>query len=108
MLSTLLERDTGVALPMSRALVDRYGGELRFPQQRDRYVFANFVSSVDGVVSYDEAGAERAKHVSDGFAADRFMLGLLRAVAHAVVVGAGTARKEPDSIRVRLDPLELI
>ena len=94
MLATLLERDTGVALPMSRALVERYGGELRFPK-RSPCVFANFVSSVDGIVSYDEPGIERAREVSAGHAADRFMLALLRAAADAVIVGAGTLRKEP-------------
>jgi riboflavin biosynthesis pyrimidine reductase len=97
MLATLLERDTGVALPMSRALVERYGGELRFPK-RSRYVFANFVSSVDGIVSYDEPGIDRAREVSAGHAADRFMLALLRAAADAVIVGAGTLRKEPDTV----------
>ena len=94
MLATLLERDTGDALPMSRALVERYGGELRMPR-RTPYVFANFVSSIDGIVSYDEPGIERARQVSAGHAADRFMLALLRAAADAVIVGAGTLRKEP-------------
>jgi riboflavin biosynthesis pyrimidine reductase len=94
MLATLLERDTGDALPMSRTLVERYGGELRIPR-RTPYVFANFVSSIDGIVSYDEPGIERARQVSAGFAADRFMLALLRAAADAVIVGAGTLRKEP-------------
>lgn len=98
MLATLLERDTGVALPMSRVLIDRYGGELRFPAKAERHVFANFVSTLDGVVSYDEPGIDRAQHVSEGHAADRFMLALLRAAADAVVVGAGTLRKEPNSV----------
>jgi riboflavin biosynthesis pyrimidine reductase len=97
MLATLLERDTGTALPLARALVERYGGELRMPK-RSPFVFANFVSSIDGVVSYDEPGIERASQVSGGYAADRFMLALLRAAADAVVVGAGTLRKEPDSV----------
>jgi len=94
MLATLLERDTGVALPMSRTLVERYGGELRMPK-KSPLVFANFVSSIDGIVSYDEPGIERAREVSAGYAADRFMLALLRAAADAVIVGAGTMRKEP-------------
>lgn len=98
MLATLLERDTGVALPLSRALIDRYGGELRFPAKKERHVFANFVSTLDGVVSYDEPGIDRAEHVSDGHAADRFVLALLRAAADAVIVGAGTLRREPGSV----------
>jgi riboflavin biosynthesis pyrimidine reductase len=61
-------------------------------------VFANFVSTIDGIVSFDVPGQDQAKQVSRGYAGDRFMLGLLRAVAHAVVVGAGTLRKERDSV----------
>lgn len=58
-------------------------------------MFANFVETVDGVVSFAVPGHESAKVVSAGHPADRFVLGLLRAAADAVVVGAGTLRKEP-------------
>ncbi len=61
-------------------------------------MFANFVSTIDGIVSYAVAGQDRARDVSGGFSGDRFVLALLRAVADAVIVGAGTLRKEPDSI----------
>ncbi len=61
-------------------------------------MFANFVSTIDGVVSYDVPGADKAAQVSEGHAADRFVLALLRAVADAVVVGAGTLRKEPATL----------
>jgi riboflavin biosynthesis pyrimidine reductase len=57
-------------------------------------VIANFVSSIDGVVSFDQPGHSQASLISGGHPADRFVLGLLRAVADAVVVGAGTLRKE--------------
>ena len=97
MLSTLLERDAGEALPLPSALADRYGGPLRVPS-RDPWVFANFVSTLDGVVSYDVPGADKAAQVSEGHPDDRFVLALLRAVADAVVVGAGTLRKEPSTL----------
>lgn len=61
-------------------------------------VFANFVSTIDGVVSFGAPGEDRARHVSRGEPNDRFMLALLRAVADAVIVGANTLRKEPDSV----------
>ena len=86
-----------MALPLTPALVERYGGPLGFPEG-GTHVFANFVSTIDGIVSYDIPGQDRAKQVSRGYAGDRFMLGLLRAVADAVIVGAGTLRKEPDTI----------
>jgi riboflavin biosynthesis pyrimidine reductase len=61
-------------------------------------VFANFVSTIDGIVSFDVPGQDQAKQVSRGYAGDRFMLALLRGVADAVIVGAGTLRKERGSI----------
>lgn len=97
MLTTLVERESGDALPLPTALVQRYGGELRFPR-RSPFVYANFVSTIDGVVSFAVPGAEHAAVVSEGHAGDRFMLALLRAVADAVIVGAGTLRKEPASV----------
>jgi riboflavin biosynthesis pyrimidine reductase len=97
MLATLLERDAGDPAPLPAALAERYGGPLRLPK-RAPYVFANFVSTIDGVVSFDAPGIEAASEVSRGYAGDRFVLALLRAVADAVVVGAGTLRKEPAGV----------
>jgi riboflavin biosynthesis pyrimidine reductase len=92
-LATLLERSDGAALPLPASLRDRYGGELRFPTGHV-HVFANFVSSIDGAVSFAVPGKTQASFISTGEPADRFVLGLLRAAADAVVVGAGTLREE--------------
>lgn len=97
MLATLLDRAEGVALPLPPGLATRYGGPLRAPA-RSPWIFANFVSTIDGVVSYDTPGLEAAAQISAGHAGDRFVLALLRAVADAVIVGAGTLRKESASI----------
>jgi riboflavin biosynthesis pyrimidine reductase len=96
-LQTLLDREDGAALPLPPTLAERYGGPLRFPDG-GTHVFANFVSTIDGIVSFAVPGQDRARHVSGGYPGDRLILGLLRAVADAVIVGAGTLRKEPDSI----------
>jgi len=96
-LATLLDRSDGETLPLPEAIASRYGGPLRMPA-RSPHVFANFVSTLDGVVSYDEPGADQAKNISGGHPDDRFMLAILRAVADAVVVGAGTLRKEPKTV----------
>ena len=93
MLATLLDRSDGTELPLPASLRDRYGGDLRFPRDRV-HVFANFVSSIDGVVSFALPGKTQASFISKGEPADRFVLGLLRAAADAVVVGAGTLREE--------------
>ncbi|HTJ83571.1 MAG TPA: dihydrofolate reductase family protein [Polyangiaceae bacterium] len=71
------------------SIVEAYGGGfgLEVPS-----VIANFVTSVDGVVGLAE-GAESGGIISGGAAADRFVMGLLRAAADVVLVGAGTFRK---------------
>ncbi|MGC4089087.1 MAG: dihydrofolate reductase family protein [Polyangiaceae bacterium] len=73
------------------ALSAAYGGGLGFARPR---LVANFVSSVDGVVALPGA-AESGGVISQNSAADHFVMGLLRALADAVVVGAGTFRRSP-------------
>lgn len=54
-------------------------------------VYGNFVSSIDGIVAIP--GVPRSSAViSGGAPADRFLMALLRAVADAIVIGAGTFR----------------
>jgi riboflavin biosynthesis pyrimidine reductase len=57
-------------------------------------LFANFVSSADGVVALP-AGGESGHIISGDSEADRFVMGLLRTCADAVVIGAGTFRSAP-------------
>jgi riboflavin biosynthesis pyrimidine reductase len=88
-LELLFEHDGLPRFGLPSALSAVYGGDLGFSTPR---LFANFVSSIDGVVALptdDESGHV----VSGGSEADRFVMGLLRACADAVVVGAGTFRK---------------
>jgi riboflavin biosynthesis pyrimidine reductase len=73
--------------PLERA----YGG--RFGLAPSRLV-ANFVASVDGAVVL-EGGGESGHVISGDSAADHFVMGLLRASADAVFVGAGTLRASP-------------
>jgi riboflavin biosynthesis pyrimidine reductase len=69
-----------------------YDGDLRFRTSSAGrpYVIANFVSTLDGVVSYAIKGKSSGSAISDSNPADRFIMGLLRASADAVMVGAGT------------------
>jgi riboflavin biosynthesis pyrimidine reductase len=57
-------------------------------------VYSNFVSSVDGVVTLGSKPSAGSV-ISGKYAADRFLMGLLRACADAVVIGAGTMRATP-------------
>ena len=95
MLETLFDQSAGQVVPLPKSLEALYGGPFRLPE---RVVFANFVSTIDGIVSFNVPGQDQAKQVSRGYAGDRFMLALLRGVADAVIVGAGTLRKERGSI----------
>jgi riboflavin biosynthesis pyrimidine reductase len=57
-------------------------------------LYANFVQSIDGVVTLP--GVESpASLISGRSPADRFVMGLLRATANAVLIGAGTLRDTP-------------
>ena len=93
-LETLFDRSVGEALQLPDALRKAYGGDLRFPAGRTPHVFANFVTTLDGLVSYGIAGAESARFISRGHAGDRLVMGILRAAADAVVSGSGTRRAE--------------
>jgi riboflavin biosynthesis pyrimidine reductase len=53
---------------------------------------ANLVTSLDGVVSLGVEGKAGGKEISGSNVQDRALMGVLRAAADAVVVGAGTLR----------------
>ena len=69
-----------------------YDGDLRFPSAPHErpYVIANFVSTLDGIVSFKMPGQLEGKQISGANEGDRFIMGLLRASADAVIVAAGT------------------
>jgi riboflavin biosynthesis pyrimidine reductase len=71
-----------------------YDGDLHFRTSSAArpFVFANFVSTLDGVASYEIEGKSGGSAISGSDPADRFIMGLLRASADAIVVGAGTLR----------------
>ena len=74
-------------------LARRYGADLTIALRRDRpTIVSNFVSTLDGVIAFDTVGQTGGREVSGGFTPDRFLMGLLRATADAVLVGAGTVR----------------
>jgi riboflavin biosynthesis pyrimidine reductase len=60
----------------------------------DGSVYANFVSSIDGIVALEDGTAASGGIISGRNEMDRFVMGLLRAFADAVLVGAGTVRAE--------------
>ncbi len=71
-----------------------YGGDFGLPAP---CLYTNFVTTVDGVVAIPGL-PDSNKLVSDGSKADRFVMGLLRACAGAVLVGAGTMLSAPRTL----------
>ncbi len=89
-LETLYETKRGKALPLPPRLARLYG-PLRMPLARARpHVISNFVTALDGVVSLNERGHASGGDISGFSAQDRMVMGLLRAIADVVIVGAGT------------------
>lgn len=90
---TLFDHDPSDAEPsLPPALRELYDGDLHFrtsPAERP-YVFGNFVSTLDGIVSYETKDHASGSTISDSDPADRFIMGLLRASADAIIVGAHT------------------
>ena len=91
-LQDLFDATTGEDLPLPCEVASLYG-KLRTPRSPDRpHVIGNFVSSLDGVVSLGLPGKAGGGEISGFNPHDRMVMGLLRAAADAVIIGAGTLR----------------
>lgn len=91
-LHTLFDQAQGRTLPLPAELLTRYG-PLQFPLHPGKaYLVGNFVSTLDGVVSLNLPGRAGGGPISGESSHDHLVMGLLRAVADAVIVGAGTVR----------------
>jgi len=89
-LATLHETKRGRALPLPPRLSRLYG-RMRMPPARARpHVISNFATTLDGVVSLNVKGHKSGGDISGFSAQDRMVMGLLRAIADAVVIGTGT------------------
>ncbi len=97
-LESLLDRSGGADLPLPSELATLYG-PLRFPPRKGRpYVIGNFVTTMDGVASLSAPGLAGGGPISGSNPHDRMVMGLLRSVADAVIVGAGTLRSVPNHL----------
>jgi riboflavin biosynthesis pyrimidine reductase len=87
----LFEADERPPLELPDELERLYGGGIGF---REPCLYSNFVSTIDGVVAIPAVPRSNAL-VADGSEGDRFVMGLLRAFADAVLIGAGTLASSP-------------
>src|SRR5580658_7478735 len=89
-LKALWTSNQGQALPLPPALARLYG-RFYLPEAGSApHVFSNFVTTLDGVVSLRMRGHANGRDISGCNDQDRLVMGILRAVADVVVVGAGT------------------
>lgn len=92
---SLYNQEQGDKLPLPAPLAALLG-DFRLPlKTQTPYVIGNFVSTIDGVVSLNEQGHTGGGPISGFLASDHVLMGVLRAAADAIIVGAGTLRDEP-------------
>jgi riboflavin biosynthesis pyrimidine reductase len=97
-LQNLYDVSHGKSVPLPAVLADLYGRlELPVPSGRP-YVMGNFVATLDGVVSLNIADKSGGGEISGFNDHDRLVMGILRAVSDAVIVGAGTLRAVPQHL----------
>ncbi|MCI4346622.1 MAG: dihydrofolate reductase family protein [Thermoplasmata archaeon] len=94
-LDTLLEPSEGELLPLPSSLATLYGRLRLGGLGSAPYVYANFASTLDGVVSLNPKGRSGGGEITGFNPHDRMVMGILRSVADAVIVGAGTLRSVP-------------
>lgn len=83
---------------LTNHLFSLFDGDIVFPEvlSESPYVLANFVKTVDGIISFsDVKGRDGGGEISGFNTEDVFIMGLLRTLADAVLVGANTLRIEP-------------
>lgn len=93
-LETIFAVERGSDLPLPPDLLALFG-RLQFPPHQVPYVVGNFVTTLDGVVTLNEPGHVSGGDISGFNHHDQMVMGLLRAIADAVIVGAGTLRSAP-------------
>jgi riboflavin biosynthesis pyrimidine reductase len=79
------------AVPLPPELAGIYGGDLELAEDS---VYANFVATLDGVVAIPSVPNSNTIVAGDNDA-DRFLMGVLRALADVVLIGAGVLRASP-------------
>ena len=91
-LEALYDARRGIEFPLPAELASLYGPLWLPPHPGRPLVLGNFVTTLDGVVSLEAPGYEGGGPINGSDPHDRMVMGLLRALADVVIVGAGTVR----------------
>jgi riboflavin biosynthesis pyrimidine reductase len=90
-LDVLFEGERPPAADLPSELARLYGGGIGFEEP---CLYSNFVSTIDGIVALPSVPQSNVL-IADSSEGDRFVMGLLRAFADVVLVGAGTLAASP-------------
>lgn len=91
-LELLFQSEVLPQYPLPPELATLYGGPFGLASS---LLYSNFVTSLDGVAV---VGPSSGSKLSGGSQADRFVMGLLRASAEAILIGSGTLRGSPGHV----------
>ncbi|HLG73669.1 MAG TPA: dihydrofolate reductase family protein [Chloroflexota bacterium] len=94
-LETLFEQRLAREVALPSRLAELYGSLFLPARSGWPHVIGNFVSSLDGVVALSLSDQTGGGEISGFNAEDQMIMGLLRAIADVVIVGAGTLRSAP-------------
>lgn len=97
-LESLFDVERGRDLPLPSDLATIYGRLQLLSYPGRPSVLGNFVTTLDGVVTLNEPGHAGGEDISGFNRHDQLVMGLLRTLADAVIVGAGTLRAVPRHI----------
>ena len=100
---TLYEREAVARDTLPVILAANYGGGFVLAQQEEGkrpYVIANFVETLDGIVSYNAPGQTGGGPISGDNPQDKMVMGLLRASADAVIFGSSSLRQDANHPRI--------
>ncbi len=100
---TLYEREPAPLETLPPTLAMYYGGGLVIHERKEDshpYVIANFVETLDGIVSYNAPGQTGGGLISGNKEQDKMVMGLLRARADAVIFGSSSLRLDANHLRI--------
>ena len=89
----------GVSNSLPPSFRQIYAGDWQIPATNGRpYIFTNFAQSRDGRISFAEPGIATGGDVTSFNAHDRWLMGMLRARADAILMGDVTVTMEPEYV----------
>lgn len=100
---TLYEREQAPIETLPLVLAAHYGGGFLLPDKAHDnrpYIIANFVETLDGVVSYNQPEQTGGGVISDDNEQDQMVMGLLRATADAVIFGSSSLRDDANHLHI--------